>query len=402
MKITSWILLTGMGALLATFLAAQEPTAPVRVIIRDGKLTATEPVIPVDPLLRIRIGTAGNMHFGLAVEGKNICCSPNGSIWTQARIDGQEVHLGQPPGKWHGQQQLPPGPFGKVRHGLQSIWTFKDVHITQVLEVVPSKPSGKPIAGQKRRLDTCRVVYVVENKGTQPHTLELRVGIDILIVNNDGALFASPTTMPGKILNGVTLQEKTLPEFIQVLQKPDLQDPGFVACMTFKQGPKLEGPNRVVLTSLGGVGGGWNIPAMPAGGDSACILYWPAAEIKPGSQRQLSWAYGGGIASALENEGKVSLALGGSFAIGKLFTVAAYVDDPLPGQTLTLELPEGLQRLEGASRQPVPPPASTGTSLVMWKGRVLQTGNYDLKVHSSTGTIQSKNILIMRDGDKAP
>ncbi len=398
-----WALLAGSVLLLSlALLEAQERTGPVQVTIRDGKLTAADPAIPIDPQLRIRIGTAGNMHFGLAVEGKSICCSPEGSIWTSARIDGQEVMLGQPPGKWLGQKPLGPGPFGKVRQGTQSTWTCKDLHITQVLEVVPSKPFGKPVPGQKRRLDTCRIVYLVENKGNQAHTLELRVGIDILIVNNDGALFASPTTEPGKILDGVALQDKTLPEFIQVLQNPNLQNPGFVAHMTFKLGQKLEGPARAVLTSLGAFGGGWNIQAIPAGGDSACALYWPAREIKPGGQRQLAWAYGGGIASPLENEGKVALALGGSFDIGKQFTVTAYVDDPVPGQTLTLELPPGMERLEGQERQPVPPPAATGASLVLWKARVLQTGDFDLKVHSSTGVTQTKNILITSSEAKTP
>jgi hypothetical protein len=89
----------------------------------------------------------------------------------------------------------------------------------------------------------------------------------------------------------------------------------------------------------------------------------------------------------------MSVVLGGSFAPGKLFTVAAYIQEPAFGQSLTLELPAGMERIEGKQCQPVVMDEG-GNSLVLWKARVQRTGKYTLRVRSSTGVTQSKIITI--------
>ena len=72
-------------------------------------------------------------------------------------------------------------------------------------------------------------------------------------------------------------------------------------------------------------------------------------------------------------EGQYEVKLGGSFEPGKLFSVTALVSDPSPGQALTLELPEGVEAVEGRAVQPVPPPGpDQANSVVMWKGRVMR------------------------------
>jgi hypothetical protein len=359
---------------------------------------AAEVTLPVDPTPRIRPGYGGGVSFGLTLDGRRITCSPQGSIWSNARIDNQEINedfgMVAGNGRMNQPQPLPPGPFGKKRLGTQFKWTQNNLHFTQIVEIVPSRPSGKAAPGQKRRLDTARISYLVENKDSKAHLVEFRTGIDIMINNNDGALFASPTTHPGKVLDGVLLTDKTLPEYIQVLENPDVKRPVFTATMTLKFGGRTEGPNKVVLTGLGAFGGGWDVPAQQAGGDSACALYWESKTLKPGEKREMVWAYGGGVACNPENEGIVSLALGGSFEPGKFFTIMATVDDPVPSQILTLELPKGMELLEGKERQPVPAPQEAGSSRVLWKARVLELGDYDLKVRSSTGVTQIKNISI--------
>jgi hypothetical protein len=91
------------------------------------------------------------------------------------------------------------------------------------------------------------------------------------------------------------------------------------------------------------------------------------------------------------------LNLDGSFEPGKLFTIAAYVREPSPGQSLSLELPAGMERVEGKERQPVPLPIGEGDmSLVLWKARVLHTGEFPLRVRSSSGITQGKIISISR------
>ena len=61
------------------------------------------------------------------------------------------------------------------------------------------------------------------------------------------------------------------------------------------------------------------------------------------------------------------------------FTISAYVQDPFPGQTLTLELPDSMERVEGKLRQPVPLPDANGYTMVLWKARVLRPGDFHIR-----------------------
>ena len=381
---------------IANLALGQEGAERYKVTIKYGATQTAELTLPIDPQIRITAAHANGPQFGLTVEGKRITCSPNGSIWHQTRVDGQENQLffgmGNPP------RPLPDGPFGKKRHGFHETWAANNIQFTMVVEVVPSKPTDKAAPGQKRRMDTCLMTYTAENKDGRPHTVELRTNIDILIVNNDGALFAAPTTEPGKILDGVALQGNKLPEYLLVLERPNLKDPGFAATMTLKFGKSqnLDGPSRIVLTNLGALGqGGWDSQAVQANGDSACAIYWAAKELQPKQKRTMVWAYGGGIASSPENEGRVNVAFKGPFEPNKAFTITAYVEDPTPGQSLALQLPAGLE-CEGREIQPVPLPGATGTSVVEWRAKLQRPGDYELKVRSSTGVTQSKLLSVQR------
>jgi hypothetical protein len=372
---------------------SQESAAPVRVVIKDGKHVAPEAAI--DPQPHISVGYGGGMYFGLSVDNVRITCTPNISVMSTARIDNQLLQPGfDPMGQPSLQRPLPPGPFGKKRLGTQTQWMQNNLRFTQIVETIPSRLRSGAKGQDKRRLDTVRVSVFIENTGTQTHMVEYRTFIDTMIADNDGALFASPTTAPGAVLDGKVLENKLLPEYLQVLERPNLDNPGFVATMTLRFGNKMEGPNRVVLANTAAFNGNWDAPPVKANGDSAAFLYWPAKSLKPREKRTLVWAYGGGIASNVENEDNVALALGGSFAPGKLFTVTATVDDPLPGQSLTLELPPGMLRVEGSERQPVPAPGASSMSAVLWKARVERLGAYELKVHSSTGVTHVRNISI--------
>src|SRR5260370_813588 len=164
--------------------------------------------------------------------------------------------------------------------------------------------------------------------------------------------------------------------------------------MTLKHS-KGENPHKIVRSNLGVVANFqvWDVPPVAAG-DSACALFWPEKELQPGKKRELVWGYGGGISTSAENEGRVSVGLTGSFEPGKLFTIAAQVEDPVLDQTLVLELPDGLQRVEGRAIQAVAPSPEFGSSLVLWKARVVRPGDYEIRVRSSTGTVQSKHVRI--------
>ena len=385
------------GCLLAVALStghAQGPNGRVRVKVADAEPQLTEAILPVDPRPRITYGVGPTMSWGLAYNGQRITYSPAGGHDIKIRIDGREYIFGRPPGRWAPQQTpLGKGAFGRQRHGIKSTWVIDKVHITQTLEIVPGKPSAKRAPGQKRLLDTLRVRYLVENKDNQPHKVAIRITIDMYMINNDGALFASPTTHPGRILNGVLLQGKTMPAYVQVLQIPNLQNPGQVAHFTLKMGNRLEGPSRMMLTNLGFCFQAWEVPAQPAG-DSAVAIFFDDKAVPAQGKRDMAYAYGMGIASSPDSEGRVALALGGSFEPGKRFNVTAYVEEPVEAQVLTLELPPGMELLEGKEVQPVPPPAADGRSIVRWQARVQRFGKFPVRVRSSTGLTQTKNLSV--------
>jgi predicted secreted protein len=129
------------------------------------------------------------------------------------------------------------------------------------------------------------------------------------------------------------------------------------------------------------------------GGDSAAILYWHPRVLKPGETREVGFAYGLGSVTA-SGQGKLGLTLGGSFEPGQSFTLTAYVQNPTQGQTLTLEIPDGLERIEGDQTQNVPPAGGNATSIVTWKIKVQRTGDFTTQVRSSNGLVQAKTISI--------
>jgi hypothetical protein len=382
---------------LAVFTLARglaEPTSPVKVTVQAEKAEVTEAVQPVEHRVVVQPLYVNNMAWGFNGEGGKRLTFGQGSAQTAFLIDNQII------GPNSNQQKLPPGPGGKARLGILQTFDHGDLHITQTLEIVPGKRGEKPRPGTKRLLDTLLIRYVIENKGLKAHSVGTRVRIDMFNVDNDGCLFHAPATFPKKILDGVTLKgPKEVPPVLWSLQRPNLQAPGNIAYFTFKLGSKWEGPGRVVCTAHGAPFNGWDTQALNANGDSDIALYWDAKPLAPGHKRELAMAYGEGIAGSPDTAGKVTVAFGGSFAPNKTFTLTAYVEDPIESQCLTLELPPGLERVEGKAVQPVPPPSEEdGRSIVLWKGRVLKMGHYPIRIRSSTGVTETRTVTIAPAG----
>jgi len=382
---TCWFSLVGCMTLTLVS-AGQEPAKPVTVKIDQPKSEASQASLPVEPNPRLQIQYVGMMGIGLTVDNNiTLCCGP-GAIRTNFKIDGRVVYPNAA-----GQQPLPPGPLGKKRHGLQASWTYDQLTFTQIIEVVPSKAA----ADKKRYLDTALIRYVVENKGDKPRSVGTRVHIDTMCNGNDGALFAAPTH-PGKILDGIELKGKTFAAYVQILEKPDLKDPGFVGHFTLKMSGAMIGPDRFICTAHG-ADNGWDLQILQANGDSDCAIFWEPRDVPPKGKIEFAYGYGKGIASLPEAEGRVNLAFSGSFEPKKMFTVTAYVEEPFARQTLALELPAGLELIDGREIQPVPPPpAGSATSVVTWKARVVQLGSYDIRIRSSNGVTKTWPITISR------
>jgi hypothetical protein len=382
----AWVGLAFLACIAHT--SSQEAARPVVVKFHEPKtdLVDSAASAPIDPAEHVNIQNSAAMSFGINVDGVKLTFS-GGAIRTTFKIDNQTIN---PIGV---AKPLPAPKKGKAKQSFVSNFTRNKLSITQFLDAAPSKPV-KP--GDKRRLDTVLVRYLIENKDNQPHNIALRVRADTYVRNNDGPLFAAPT-MPNQILDGLELKDKALPPYVQVLERPDLKDPGFVAHFTLRMGTKMIGPDRFVCTAHGAADLGWEVSVNKAMGDSDCVMFWSPRVIPPGGKLELGYAYGKGLASTPESEGRLNIAFGGSFEPNKLFTISAFVDDPLSSQTLALELPPGMELLEGKTMQPVPPPAAdSATSLVLWKCRVKDLGEHTLRIRSSNGITQTRTVTIAR------
>jgi hypothetical protein len=383
-------LAVGLAILVMSPAIAQQSIKPFKVTIAEEKAEVVERDLPVDPHIRVDYHYSGNMSFGVSAENKLLTCGA-GAAHVNFKIDGNILW----PNTFKLQlDPLPTGPNKKQRYGGQTVWQHGAIRITQVFEVVPGKPYvNNPTGPVPRRMDTVLIKHIIENNDNVAHQVGCRMHIDTLVVNNDGAIFASPTTHPGKLLDGVMLKDKSVPDFVEILERPDLKNPGFKGIFTFKFGSQLEGPSKIVLTSLA-AGGQWDVAAIPANGDSAVAFYWEPSEIKAKSHRVVAVGYGQGIACNPQSEGRVSIDFGGSFQPHKTFTVTVYVDDPIVGQSLALMLPEGIQRLDGKDTQTVPEPGEMGQSVVMWRCRLAQPGSYPIRIRSSNGVTHTRVVTV--------
>jgi hypothetical protein len=380
-----------LSVMLAVFTAALAgQNGEIRVTFHEPKTDVADVVLPVEAKQRIQFSYVGMMGFGLTIDQQKWLCCGAGAIRTNFKIDDAIVH---PNNVGNKALVLPADRVGRIRPGMQTSFAVGNVHITQILEVIPSKPAPGQV---KRSLDNMLIRYVIENKDTKPHTVGTRVRIDTMCGNNDGALFAAPTR-PGEILNGTELSGKTLPEYVQIMEVPNLKAPGFNGHFTLKLPGNRIGPDRFLCTSHLGGDNGWDAAPIAANGDSDCVIYWTPRAIRAGEKVEMAYAYGQGIASLPDSEGRLKISLGGNFEPGKLFTVHAFVEEPVLGQTLSLDLPEGMTLVEGTPTQPATPPTDAqATAATFWKGRVDRLGKFAVRIRSSNGVTETRTITVAR------
>jgi hypothetical protein len=314
------------------------------------------------------------------------------------------------PGRWLERET----PLGEGGTGRRSVWYYdaQKVKITQMVEVVRGAQTGL--------LDTCLIRYRLENEDRQAHRVGIRFLLDTFIGGNDGV----PFLIPGqRELCSTFFRFSKVPDFIQALEKEDLANPGTIAHIQFNLGNGLEPPTRVTLGAypnprLINIYGRqalpcrqektlWDVPVFDIktltdppnkDGDSAVVLYWDPRFLAPGKTREVGFSYGLGGVAGKKGGGQLALTVGGSFKAGDEFTATAYVNNPSPGQTVTLTLPDGFELVEGNATQAVPMPAEGAArkiSPVSWRirsPRTETTGTLTAKL--STGPQQSTRVRI--------
>jgi hypothetical protein len=419
------LLLMLLGIILRDYLAAmpsakgaapsEEVDSVPRIEVRfhDGKK---------DDELEKLFGAKGEptMRFGLVelYQGKEVGAGANirrltFDQWgrtnnTCLRLDGKAERLfGGPGGRW------------EEKSGPKSTWVLDDrkVAVTQLVELVRGD--------QSNLLDTCRVRYRIENRDRKEHTVGIRFLLDTFIGGNDGV----PFTIPGEIDLCDTrkdlpsqARDRKVPDFLQALEKPDLDHPGTIAHLRLKvelPGRKepLESPERVTLGAwpsaklrvqdrkARGLSTLWNVPvlSMKSGNlnDSAIVIYWKEAPLAPGAGKAREVGFEYGLWNLARGGSRLAATVDGSFRPGGDLTVVAYVgraglEDT--DETVTLEVPDGFKLVEGAATQVVPkrPAGASRANLpVTWKVRAGATGGqHALTVRSSAGQSQTLRVQI--------
>lgn len=318
------------------------------------------------------VAVGSGMRFGItATGGKRLTFSANGSTNTTVmRIDGKPLELGGAGGKiTEANTKLPGG-------GTRSVWISGDIRVTQLLE-----PSG----------DAVLVRWLLENTGGRQHTAGLRLQLDTLIGSNDGVPFAVPG-QPGLVTTSADFKGGQAPEFVQALEKPDVNNPGTVARLSLRLGGKIEAPGRVSLTRWPGGSLAWEIPVANMGSDSAAVLYWDERPLAPGHVREIGFAYG--IGAVTGNKGHLGATVSGRPEAGKEFFVTAYINNPVAGETVTLDAPAGANVVGPATVSVPQPNGGNRTALVTWRVRAERAGMFRLTIRSSTGATLEQGVNV--------
>jgi len=148
--------------------------------------------------------------------------------------------------------------------------------------------------------------------------------------------------------------------------------------------------------------------ASADGKGSVNVAVWKVKVLQPGKHPvRVEWN-GAAITKTLSivkpevtTGGYVTMTLKQPLAPGKAFTVIGTVINPLPGQTLTLQLPPGLRLAGKEGEQAVPVERVKDRATVIdWQVMVDQPGTYPMRLVSSTGVTLKKTIIIEQNHEK--
>jgi hypothetical protein len=197
------------------------------------------------------------------------------------------------------------------------------------------------------------------------------------------------------------LSEKEIPEYIQALEHPDLNDPGTVAHMGLKgfklANVHLEPIDRLVICRWPDSHAPWDwdyksiddeASGGRAGKDSCVVLYWDPQTLEAGTRLDMAFTYGLNRIAATGKGSTLGLTVGGSFLVNGEFRLTAYIKNPEAGQRVKLEpLPDGLKLVEG---QPVEQevPGGGEYNQVSWRIQGKSVGRKTLAVSAGTARVE--------------
>ncbi len=243
-----------------------------------------------------------------------------------------------------------------VRDGaIVSVWRLGPVEVTQKLSLARSTTTGL--------MDTARIEYQVHNTDNEAHLVGLRLMLDTMLGENDGAPFRVDDQA---ILTDTVFYSHNMPEFWQAFDS--LSNPQVMAQGTLRQSG-ITTPDRVYFTNWGSLADDlWNFDFQPGRDftrrgefelDSAMAMFWDPIPLQPGTTRTFVTHYGlGGVTIA---PGDLSLGVTSPAQIiadpdhRQSFPIIAYIQNTGQGEarevTADIRLPRGLELVEGSLKK---------------------------------------------------
>lgn len=217
--------------------------------------------------------------------------------FTTIRIDGQNYIFGGKTRRRSGGT----GEYGTIVSGpswdsttesITMTCRYGAVEVIQEISIVESTTTGYP--------DTAKIKYSIVNRDQIPHEIGLRVVIDTMLGENDGAPFRIGETA---VQTDAVFDRERLPEFWQAFDT--LTDPKVIAQGTLK-GREATPPDLLFFTNWGSVADHhWEPPLVPdrdftrAGEfelDSAAVYLWQPVTIPAAGSKTYVLYYGlGGV-----------------------------------------------------------------------------------------------------------
>jgi len=318
-------------------------------------------------------------------------------------VDGTPWIFGGPTGKRAGKS----GSYGTVTQPAAAVGgdviacasRLGPVEVTQQLALARSITT--------RMLDTARITYTVVNKDAATHSVGLRIALDTMLGDNDGA----PLRLGDRaITTATTLHGEAVPDYWQAFDS--LSEPTVTAQGTLRT-EDARPPSRMIAVDWGTAADHpWEF-AVPEGRDftrageeeldSAALLYWDPLPLGPGESRTYTTFYGlggitlspGGLSVGVTAPAEVSL----SYGEVQPFSVIAYIENSggfeARDVAATIELPPGLTLAGGPNPSPAiasMAPRATTSAAWMVKPNGQQSGALTFAVTASSSNVEANRV----------
>jgi len=294
----------------------------------------------------IEVAIAANGQFTIGIPNGPILLYGHPNPWSSAttiRVDGVDYW------NYDGAKLAPiiDGPRNENDLSNLTIWDINGIKVTQRLAIV------KGISGQ---FDTVRIEYTLENATQTVHTVGVRLMLDTMLGNNDGAPFRVPGI--GAVLSEREWLAGNIPAFWEAfdnLDAPSVKSRGTLL------GGEATLPDRLVAANWRHINDTpWDFTPDPniafADDDSAIGIYWNPTQLLPRQKRTLVTYYG---LSAITGAGG-NLVIGLSTTVLDIksaspFDLVTYVsaNRRQDNVRISITLPKGLELASGESTQTI-------------------------------------------------